>query len=51
MHSTINFLPFKIIYNFNLLTSLDFILLFVDEKMSPNESRKAQIMMIVYDNI
>jgi hypothetical protein len=44
-------LPFEIVYYFNLLTSLDFILLFIHEKISPNESRKAQIMKIVYDNI
>jgi hypothetical protein len=44
VHSTIEFSPFEIVYGFNPLTPMDLIHLPVDEKVSLDGNRKAQVV-------
>jgi hypothetical protein len=50
VHSTIDS-PFEIVYHFNLLTPLDFILLSIDEKVSIYGNRKAQMVKTLYKSV
>jgi hypothetical protein len=42
---------FDIVYDFNLLTPLDLIVLHVDERVSLNGNRKARIVKTLYESI
>ena len=44
VHSTTNYSPFKIVYGFNPLTSLDLIPLPVHERVSLDGTKKAQVV-------
>jgi hypothetical protein len=44
MHSTIDYSPFEIVYSFNPLTPLDLIPLPVDERVSLDDNKKAQVV-------
>ena len=44
MHFITKFSPFKIVYDFNPLTPLDLLHLPVDERVSSNGNRKAQVV-------
>jgi hypothetical protein len=50
VHFTIDS-PFQIVYDFNLLTPLDFILLSIDEKVSLYGNRKAQMVKTLYESV
>ena len=50
VHFTIDS-PFQIVYDFNLLTPLDFILLSIDEKVSLYGNRKAQMVKTLYKSV
>ena len=43
VYSTTDYSPFEIVYGFNLLTSLDLIPLYVDEIVSLDDNKKAQV--------
>ena len=44
MYSTTNYFPSEIIYNFNPFTSLDLFHLPIDERVSLDGNRKAQVL-------
>ena len=44
MHSTIDYSSFEIVYSFNPLTPLDLIPLPVDERVSLDDNKKAQVV-------
>ena len=53
IHSTTNCYSFEVIYGFNHLTPLNLILLSIDENVSLDKNRKAQVVKIfirVYEN-
>jgi len=45
------FLLFEIIYGFNSLTPLDFILLPIDERVSINGNKKSQMVKALYKSV
>jgi len=51
VHSITGFSPFEIVYEFNPLTSMDLIHLFVDEMVSFEGNRKAQVVKILHKNV
>ena len=51
VHSTTNYLPFEIVYGFNPSTSLDLILLPVDERVSLDGTQKAQVVKDLHAKI
>jgi hypothetical protein len=50
MHSTTNCSHFEIVYSFNSLTYLDLIPLAIDERVSSNDNRKAQVMKALHES-
>lgn len=50
MHSIIDSL-FMIVYDFNLLTPLDFIILSINEKVSLYDNRKAQMVKTLNESV
>ena len=52
MYSTIEYSYFEIVYNFNPLTFLDliWIFLFIDERASLNDNKKSQVVNDFYEN-
>lgn len=50
VHSIIDSL-FMIVYDFNLLTPLDFIILSINEKVSLYSNRKAQMVKTLYESV
>jgi hypothetical protein len=50
MHSTINCSHFEIVYSFNSLTYLDLIPLAIDERVSSDDNRKAQVMKAFHES-
>jgi hypothetical protein len=51
MHSTIDYSPFEIVYSFNPLTPLDLIPLPVDERVSVDDNKKAQVVKDIHAKI
>ena len=52
VHSTIDYFPFKIIYEFNLLTPLDLIHIHIDDKrVSLNGNKKTQVVKALYESV
>jgi hypothetical protein len=49
VHSTIEFSPFEIVYGFNRLTPMDLISLIVDERVSSDGNRKAQVVKTLHE--
>jgi hypothetical protein len=52
VYSTIEYSYFEIVYNFNPLTFLDliWIFLFIDERASLNDNKKSQVVNDFYEN-
>jgi len=50
MHSTTNCSYFEIVYSFNFLTYLDLIPLAIDERVSSDDNRKAQVMKAFHES-
>jgi hypothetical protein len=51
VHSTTNYSPFKIVYDFNHLTPLDLFPIPIDEKVSLYGNRKAHAVKVFYENV
>jgi len=51
MHSTIGFSPFKIVYGFNPLTSMDLIPLPFEERVSLDGEKKAKIVRQLHEGV
>jgi len=51
VHSTTEFLPFEIVYGFNHLTPMDSIPLIVDERVSLDSNRKAQVVKTLHESV
>jgi hypothetical protein len=51
VHSTIDYSPFEIVYGFNPLTPLDLIPLSIDEMVSLDGNRKAQVVKDLHAKI
>ena len=51
MHSTTEFSPFEIMYGFNPLTLMDLIPLPVDERVSLDGNRKAQVEKTLHESV
>ena len=51
VHSTIDYSPFEIVYGFNPLTPLDLIPLPVDERVSLDGNKKAQVVKDLHAKI
>ena len=51
VHSTTDYLPFEIVYGFNPLTPLDLIPLHVDERVSLDCNKKAQVVKDLHAKI
>lgn len=51
VHSTTDYSLFEIFYGFNLLTSLDFIILHINEKICLNGNQKIQVVKDLYAKI
>ena len=51
MQSTIEFSPFEIVYGFNPLTLMDLIHLLVDERVSLDGNRKAQVVKTLHESV
>jgi len=51
VHSTTEFSPFKIVYVFNPLTLIDLIHLLVDERVSLDGNRKAQVVKTLHESV
>ena len=51
MHSTTEFSPFEIMYGFNPLTPMDLIPLLVDERVSLDGNRKAQVVKTLHESV
>jgi hypothetical protein len=51
VHSTIEFSPFEIMYGFNPLTLMDLIPLPVDERVSLDGNRKAQVEKTLHESV
>jgi len=51
VHFTIDYSPFEIVYGFNPLTSLDLIPLSVDEMVSLDGNKKAQVVKDLHAKI
>jgi hypothetical protein len=51
MHSSIEFLPFEIVYRFNPLTPMDLIPLLVDERVSLDDNHKAQVVKTLHESV
>ena len=51
VHSTTEFSPFEIVYGFNPLTPMDFILVPIDERVSLDGNRKAQVVKTLHESV
>jgi hypothetical protein len=51
VHSTTEFLPFEIVYGLNHLTPMDLIPLIVDERVSLDSNRKAQVVKTLHESV
>ena len=51
VHSTTEFSLFEILYGFNPLTPMDLIPLPIDEKVSLDSNRKAQVVKTLYESV
>ncbi|KAL3566434.1 hypothetical protein D5086_031849 [Populus alba] len=51
VHSTTEFSPFEIVYGFNPLTPMDLIPLPIDERVSLDGNRKAQVVKTLYESV
>ena len=51
VHFTIEFSPFEIVYILNPLTPMDLISLHVDERVSLDSNRKAQVVKTLYESV
>jgi hypothetical protein len=51
MHSTTEFSPFEIVYGFNPLTPMDLISLPVEERVSLDGNRKAQVVKTLHKSV
>ena len=51
VHSTTEFSPFEIVYGFNPLTPMDLIPLPVDERVSLDGNRKAQVVKTLHESV
>jgi hypothetical protein len=51
MRITIDYSPFEIVYSFNPLTPLDLIPLPVDERVSVDDNKKAQVVKDIHAKI
>ena len=51
VQSTIEFSPFEIMYGFNPLTLMDLIHLLVDERVSLDGNRKAQVVKTLHESV
>ena len=51
MHSTTDFLPFEIVHGFNSLTSMDLNHLPIDERVSLDCYRNAQVVKTLRKNV
>jgi hypothetical protein len=51
MRITIDYSPFEIVYSFNPLTPLDLIPLLVDERVSVDDNKKAQVVKDIHAKI
>ena len=51
VHSTTEFSPFKIMYGFNPLAPMDLIPLLVDERVSLDGNRKAQVVKTLHESV
>ena len=51
VHSTTEFSPFEIVYGFNPLTPMDLIRLPVDERISLDGNRKAQVVKTFHESV
>jgi hypothetical protein len=51
VHSTTNFSPFKIVYEFNPLTPIDLILLPLEERVSLDGENKAKMMGQLHEGV
>jgi len=51
VHFTTEFSPFEIVYILNPLTPMDLISLHVDERVSLDSNRKAQVVKTLYESV
>ena len=51
VHSTTEFSPFEIVYGFNPLTPMDLIHLPLDERVSLDGNRKAQVVKTLHESV
>ena len=51
VHSTTKFSPFEIMYGFNPLTPMDLIPLPIDERVSLDGNRKAQVVKTLHQSV
>jgi hypothetical protein len=51
VHDSTEFSPFKIVYGFNPLTSIDLIYLPVDERVSLDGNRKAHMVKTLHESV
>jgi hypothetical protein len=51
VHSTTEFSPFEIVYGFNPLTPMDLIPLPIDERVSLDGNRKAQVVKTLHESV
>jgi hypothetical protein len=51
VHFTTDYSPFKIIYNFNLITPLDLIPLLVDERVSLDGNREEHVKKTLHETV
>jgi hypothetical protein len=51
VHSTTEFSPFDIMYGFNPLTPMDLIPLPIDERVSLDGNRKAQVVKTLHESV
>ena len=51
VHSTNEFSPFEIVYGFNPLTPIDLIPFPIDESVSLDDNRKAQVVKTIHENV
>jgi hypothetical protein len=51
VHSTTEFSPFKIVYGFNPLTPMDLIPLPIDERVSLDGNRRAQVVKTLHESV
>ena len=51
VHSTTEFSPFEIVYGFNPLTPIDLIPLPIDERVSLDGNRNAQVVKTLHESV